>query len=89
MILLREIERYSDFINKRDCIVNRKMTVSEAMNSYIESRKNVLEETTSRDYNQVLKYRFKSIMDMKLTDLQPIHIQQAINFEAESVSPKP
>ncbi len=79
----------SDFLNKRDMFVhNRNLTVADAMKGYIESRKNIIEETTVRDYNQVLKYRFKGIMNIKLTDLTAIQVQQAINKEAEQVSAK-
>lgn len=79
----------SDFVNKRDVFVNnKKLTVAEAMSSYIESRRNIIEKTTVRGYNHVLKHRFKGLMDMKIADLKQIHIQQAINKEAEQVSPK-
>ncbi|SEH52617.1 Phage integrase family protein [Ruminococcus flavefaciens] len=64
------------------------MTIAQAMRMYIDSRRFVLEETTIRDYNQVLKYRFKSIMDINVMDIKPIYIQQAINIEAEKFSPK-
>lgn len=77
-----------DFLNNRDFSYNINMTVAEAMEMYIESRKNVLEPTTLRNYNQALKYRFKIIMNRKIKDLQPIQIQQAINLEAENIGPK-
>ena len=76
------------FIGKRDQCYDSNMTIAQAIAMYIDSRRNVLEETTIRDYNQVLKYRFKTIMNIKVMDIKPIQIQQAINLEAEMVSPK-
>ena len=82
------IKLATDFACRREQNYDRNMTVAQAMEMYIESRRNVLEETTIRDYNQVLKYRFKTLMNVKVRDIKPIQIQQAINLEAEKVSPK-
>ena len=82
------IKLATDFACRREQNYDRNMTVAQAMEMYIDSRRNVLEETTIRDYNQVLKYRFKTLMNVKVRDIKPIQIQQAINLEAEKVSPK-
>ncbi len=78
----------SDFINNREQIYNKNVTLSTAISMYIESRKNILEETTICSYDQVLRFRFKSIMNVKLSELTPIQIQKAINIDAETISPK-
>ena len=55
------IKLATDFACRREQNYDRNMTVAQAMEMYIESRRNVLEETTIRDYNQVLKYRFGTL----------------------------
>lgn len=78
----------SEFVGGKSQLYDRDVTLAQAMRMYIESRKNILEETTLLNYNQVLEYRFKILMDVKICDIQPIQIQQAINIDAEKVSPK-
>ena len=78
----------SDFINNREQLYDHNATLSNAISMYIESRRNILEETTIDSYDQVLRFRFKSIMDVKLSELTPIQIQRAINIDAETISPK-
>lgn len=84
----RAIRRATDYLEEITNTVNPDATVAMAMERYIKSRKNVVEETTVRNYNQILKHRFKSIMNVKVCDLKPIQIQQAINADAEEVSAK-
>lgn len=84
----RAIRRATDYLEEITNTVNPDATVAMAMERYIKSRKNVVEETTVRNYNQILKHRFKSIMNVKICDLKPIQIQQAINADAEEVSAK-
>ncbi len=78
----------SDFIGNREQLYNKSITLGQAMDLYIESRKNVIEETTICNYYQILNYRFKSLMNVKICDLNSIQIQQAINIDAKTVSPK-
>lgn len=84
----RAIRRATDYLEEITNTVNPDATVAMAMERYIKTRKNVVEETTVRNYNQILKHRFKSIMNVKICDLKPIQIQQAINADAEEVSAK-
>lgn len=77
-----------EFICRTTKVYDNTMTIGQAIELYIDSRRNVLEGTTIRDYNQILKYRFKILMDCPICDLTPIQIQQAINLEAENFSPK-
>ena len=78
----------AEFIGDREQMLDKNVTLATAMNVYIESRKNILEETTISSYEQVRRFRFKSLMDVKLLDIKPIQIQQAINTDAETISPK-
>lgn len=66
----------------------KNITVRNAIEEYINSRQNILEKTTVRNYREIQSQRFQSIMDCKLYKLQPIDIQKAINLESASVSPK-
>lgn len=84
----RAIKRATDYLADVKNTVSSDVTLETAMERYIKSRKNVIEETTVRNYNQILKHRFKSIMNVKICDLQPIQIQQSINSDAKEVSSK-
>lgn len=64
------------------------ITLKNAMEVYITNRANIIEKTTIRGYRQIQKHCFQSIMDMKITALQPIDIQRAVNLESARVSPK-
>jgi len=64
------------------------ITLKNAMEVYITSRANIIEKTTIRGYRQIQKHCFQSIMDVKITALQPIDIQRAVNLESARVSPK-
>ena len=77
-----------EFIGEKDRIQKSDLTLANAIDLYISSRENVLEETTISNYRQILKFRFKSIMNAKILELTPIQIQQAINIDAQYISPK-
>ena len=85
----KALKMATDYINNNGMSVDDKnLTLQMAMSRYIESRKNIIEETTVSAYKQVLNHRFKMLMNMKLTELKPIFIQQALNYEAQNVSAK-
>ena len=77
-----------EFIGKKNKISQSDLTLGNAIFRYISSRKGILEETTIPNYNQTLKFRFKSIMNVNIYELTPIQIQQAISIDAAYVSPK-
>ncbi len=77
-----------EFIGEKDRIQKSDLTLANAIDLYISSRKNVLEETTISNYRQTLNLRFKSIMNTKILELTPLQIQQAINIDAQYISPK-
>ena len=64
------------------------ITVSQAMEAYIATRANVIEQTTVRHYRQLAKHRFKCIQNKKLSVLRTMDIQKAVNDESARVSPK-
>lgn len=76
------------FKQHRDETTDKNITVSVAMEAYIESRMNVAEKTTIRGYKQIHQHCFKCIMGMRLASLRAIDIQRAINAESARVGPK-
>lgn len=64
------------------------MTLGEAIEAYIQLKSNLLSPSTIRFYDNIRRNRLKSIMDIKLKDLNKNNIQQAINDEAAGNAPK-
>lgn len=63
-------------------------TVAEAMKAFIENRSAVLEPTTIRFYNEIIRNKFQCIMHIKLVDLKAQHIQAAINMDSRRLGYK-
>ena len=82
------IKMAEDFKRTREEATSRNITVVRAMESYIDSRVNVIQKTTVRAYRQIAKHCFRCIHDTKLTSLRAIDIQRAVNIESARVSPK-
>lgn len=76
----------SDFLERNDDSLSQDITLRNAIEKYIDSRRNLLEESTILSYERMSKNRFQSIMDIKLKDLNTLIIQQAINNETKKVS---
>lgn len=76
------------FKREREETTDKNITVAKAFEMYIDSRENVIEKTTVRNYRQLAGNCFKCIMDVKLNSLRAIDIQRAINIESARVSPK-
>lgn len=64
------------------------MTLGEAMDSYINSKWNVLSESTIPGYISIRNNRLKSIINIKISELDADTIQTAINEEAKDHSAK-
>lgn len=82
------IRMAENFKQNREVATSKNVTVAKAMEMYIDSRENVIEKTTIRNYRQLADNCFKCIMDIKLSSLRAIDIQRAINIESARVSPK-
>lgn len=68
-------------------IRDRNMTLSEAIDKYIASRKDLNRSpTTIQDYECIKKNAFQDLMDTKLKDLDEKILQEAINVEAKRPS---
>lgn len=65
------------------------MTLTEAINAYIDTRKILNRSpTTIQDYECIKKYAFQDLMDFRLKDLDEQILQEAINVEARRPSNK-
>lgn len=82
------LKKASDFLDSKNNEINLSITLRTAMRKYIDSRKNIVQETTIRDYTQILNNRFPNLMELQLKDLNPLIVQQEINRESEKISPK-
>lgn len=63
-------------------------TVGEMIDNFIKSISNIHSPNTIREYKSERKNRFRALMNVKLGDLTNEMIQNAINEDAENVSPK-
>lgn len=64
------------------------MTLKEAMDKYIEGKSNILSPSTIRGYTIMSRQRLQGLMPIKLNRLTNSMIQQAMNAEARTASPK-
>ena len=70
---------------KEGRITNRKhITVEQAINSYIESRKSVIAPATLHGYNVIAKSRLQSIRRVEIHKLDKLDIQRAVNADTEN-----
>lgn len=63
-----------------------KLTVGEAINAYIESKRNILAPATIRGYEIIRRTRLQSIMDIDINELNSLKMQMAINEDAARLS---
>lgn len=74
--------------NRKQKTVPENMTLSEAIDKYIESKKNILSPSTIAGYKVVKRNRFQDIMQLKLKNIDSEKVQLAINFDAKEHSEK-
>ena len=77
------IKMAEDFKKLNVNITPTKITVREAIDAYIDSKRNVIAPTTLYGYETIAKNRLLSIQGHIITDLKTIDIQRAINIDAE------
>lgn len=82
------LKKASDFLESKNNEIDLSITLKTAVEKYIDSRKNIVQETTIRDYTQILNNRFPNLMELQLKNLNPLIVQQEINRESEKISPK-
>lgn len=66
----------------------RKKTLTQAIDDYIENRRNILSPATIRGYRNIQRNRFQSMMRKDITVVTRDQWQRAVNLEARSVSAK-
>lgn len=64
------------------------ISLSKAIDLYIEGRENVLSPSTINGYKEIQRNRFLGLMKLKVNDIDESDIQRAVNQEAKSVSTK-
>ena len=64
-------------------IIPSKITVKEAVEAYIDSKRNVIAPTTLYGYEVAAKNRLQAIYGFNITDIKTIDIQRAINIDAD------
>ncbi len=65
-----------------------RITVAQALRGYIDLKRNILSPATIRGYEIILNNRLQSIMGLDIHELNSLAMQQAINIDAASKSPK-
>lgn len=73
---------------KRDQEKSGAISLSRAIDLYIEGRENVLSPSTINGYKEIQRNRFPGLMTLKVNEIDETDIQRAVNKEAASVSAK-
>ena len=66
----------------------KKKTLTQAIDDYIDARRNILSPATIRGYKTIQNNRFQSMMHRDIFDVTPEQWQRAVNLEAKSVTAK-
>ena len=69
-------------------LAKSRFTIAQAVRDYIDSKKNVLSPSTVYGYENILKTRLQSIMDLDINELDSFTLQRAINEDAVTMSRK-
>lgn len=70
-------------LNKKRKARPENLTLSEAIDKYINSKDAILSPKTVSEYRKMKKVAFKDIMDLKVKDITEDRLQEAINREAK------
>ncbi len=77
------IKLAEEFKNGIIKVSHKKITVRQAMDMYIEAKKNVIAPSTLHGYEIIAKNRLQAIHYNRINELRIIDIQRAINLDAE------
>lgn len=66
----------------------KKLTLTAAIDRYIERRQNICSPSTIAGYRRIQKQRFKSAMNLDISKVKEDQWQRIVNAEAKLVSPK-
>lgn len=78
----------ADWAEKKELKSHNSITFEEAINMYIEERKNVLSARTAREYKMTANKHFAYLKPLEIDKITREDIQKQINLEAVSLSPK-
>lgn len=84
----KALKMAQEFKDGVDADRDHNITLRRATEIYIDSRRNLIEETTISNYEEILRNKLRLIMDTRIKDLKAIQIQQAINVDAQNLSAK-
>ena len=73
---------------KREAEKKGDITLMNAIDHHVAIRRNVLSPSTVNGYEEIKRNRFRSLMDMKIKDIDFVAIQSAINDDAKRVGRK-
>ncbi len=66
----------------------KKKALTQAIDNYIDARRNILSPATIRGYRNIQSNRFQSMMHREISDITPEQWQRAVNLEAKKVTAK-
>ena len=87
-VLLRAAQFKAEKLQERAVRADNRLTLQEAMESYIESKNAVLSPSTVRSYRTIVRNYLPTLRPMLVKDITREQVQVAINQEALSLSPK-
>ena len=75
-------------LNKKRIAKVANLTLSEAIDKYIESRSAVLSPTTLNGYKKIKKYAFQDLLGLQLKNFSTELLQEAVNKETKRIAKK-
>lgn len=78
----------ADWAEKKELRSHNSITFEDALNMYIEERKNVLSARTAREYQMTSNAHFAYLKPLVLDNITREDIQKQVNMDAVSLSPK-
>ena len=83
-----EAERLAAMYTEEERASKSKFTVGQALDEYIDFKRNVLSPSTLRGYDIIRRNRLQSLMQLDIHQVDSIAVQRAINADAETRSTK-
>ena len=85
----REAEAMAaEFALNKDRMVRSDLTLLEAMNKYVDSKRNILSPTSIRGYETLIRNAYTDILGLKTKKITPAVVQEWVNAYAVKHSPK-
>lgn len=78
----------SRFLNELEHKKNADITIGEAIDQYIDCKKNILSPRTIMDYLSIRKQYIQDLMPININNINKIVVQKSFNEQSKYVSPK-